>query len=75
LLEEDPFVRGMLVNEDEALGTFRHEVKLRDAPDDVEAEAVGDERFGARRGALREGLFGEGKRGLQRKRLGFLFRV
>jgi len=51
LLEEDALVRGVLVDEDEALGAFRDQVELRDAADDVEAEAVGDERFGARRDA------------------------
>ena len=75
LLEEDPFVRGVLVDEDEALGAFRDEVELRDAADDVEAEPVGDERLRARRGALREGFFGEGERGLGEGGLGFLFEV
>ena len=44
LLEEDAFVRRVLVDEDEALGTFGDEVELRDAADDVQPETVGDER-------------------------------
>jgi hypothetical protein len=75
LFEKDAFVRGVLVDEDEALGAFRDEVELRDAADDVEAEPVGDERLRARRGALREGFFGEGERGLGEGGLGFLFEV
>ena len=75
LLEEDPFVRGVLVDEDEAFGAFRDEVELRDAADDVKAEAVGDERLGARRGVLREGFFGEREGGLRRERFGFAFQI
>jgi hypothetical protein len=75
LLEEDPFVRGVLVDEDEALGAFRHKIELRDAADDVKSEAIGDERLGARSGAWREGLFGEGERRLKRERLRFAFQV
>jgi hypothetical protein len=75
LFEEDAFVRGVLVDEDEALGAFRDEVELRDAADDVKPQAVGDERLGARRDALREGFFGKGKRGLRRERFGFSFEV
>jgi hypothetical protein len=71
LLEEDAFMRGMLVDEDEAFRAFGYYIELRDAADDVEAEAVGDERLGTRRGALREGFFREGKRGLKSE--GFRF--
>jgi hypothetical protein len=35
LLEENAFVRGMLVDEDKAFGTFGNEVELRDAADDM----------------------------------------
>ena len=75
LLEEDAFVRGVLVDEDEALGAFRDEIKLRDAADDMKAEPVGDEWLGARRGALREGFTWERKRGLRREWLNFSFEV
>jgi hypothetical protein len=73
LLEEDALVGGMLVDEDEALGAFGDEVKLRHAADDVEAEAIGDERLGARGGALRQRFLGEGERGLEGDGLGFAF--
>ena len=71
LLEEDALVRGVLIDEDEALGAFRDEIELRDAADDMQPETIRDERFGARRDALREGFFGKGKRGLGGERLGF----
>ena len=70
LLKENAFVCRMLVDEDEAFGAFRDEVKLRDAADHVQAEAVGDERLGTRRGALREGFLGEGEGWLKSERFG-----
>jgi hypothetical protein len=72
LLEEDALVRRMLVDEHEAFGTFRHEIKIGDAADDAQAEAVGDERLGARRGGAVL-VFGQGKDGLEGLRFGLFF--
>jgi hypothetical protein len=75
LLEEDTFMRGMLVNEHKTLGTFRNKIKLRHAADDVQTKPVRDERFGTRGWTLRQQFFGKRKRRLQSERFRFLFQL
>ena len=53
LLEEDPFVRGVLVDQDQALGAFRDDVKISHASKHAQAEPVGDQRLGPGRGDAR----------------------
>ncbi len=42
-----PLVRRVLVDEHEALGTFRDQVEILHAAEHAQAEPVGDERLGA----------------------------
>lgn len=73
LLEEDAFVGGVLIDEDEAFGTFGNEIELGDAADDAEAEAVGDEGLGTGDGARRERVVGQREGWLEGERFRFGF--
>jgi hypothetical protein len=77
LLEEDAFVGGVLVDEDECPRGSRRRGRVEgDAADDAEAEAVGDEGFRALLGDfLRARFLGEGEGGLEGEGFGFFFQL